>query len=122
LNLLKCRFGCAQPENAISKGLVRLAPSPQFCGKAPRAGLAPGRFRAHIREMGRNVAIVVGAGLIALAIMVTNHWAIIPGGSNSIAATIRLNRWTGSIDVCSLNAKSVTGSNASGLQLTCEVQ
>jgi hypothetical protein len=72
--------------------------------------------------MGQNIAIVVGAGLIALAIMVTNHWAIIPGGANSIAATIRLDRWTGSIDVCSLNAKSVTGSNASGIQLTCEVQ
>ena len=72
--------------------------------------------------MGQSIAIVVGAGLIALAIMVTNHWAIIPGGANSIAATIRLNRWTGSIDVCSLSAKSATGSNASGLQLTCKVQ
>src|ERR1700738_1115708 len=54
--------------------------------------------------------------------IVKNHWEIIPGGQNSIAATIRLNRWTGSIDVCSLDAKSVSGSNASGLQLTCEVQ
>jgi hypothetical protein len=72
--------------------------------------------------MGQNIAVVAGAGLIAMAIMVTNHWAIIPGGQNSIAATIRLNRWTGSIDVCSLDAKSVSGSNASGLQLTCEVQ
>jgi hypothetical protein len=72
--------------------------------------------------MGQSIALVVGAGLIALTIMVTNHWTIIPGGSNSIAATIRLNRWTGSIDVCSLNAKSPTGSNASGLQLTCNIQ
>jgi hypothetical protein len=72
--------------------------------------------------MGQIIAIVVGAGLIALAILVTNHWTVIPGGPNSIAATIRLNRWTGSIDVCSLNAKSATGSNPSGLQLTCEVQ
>ena len=72
--------------------------------------------------MGRNIAIVIGAALIAGAILITNHWMIIPGGSNSIAATVRLNRWTGSIDVCSLNAKSVTGSTASGIQLTCEAQ
>jgi hypothetical protein len=81
-----------------------------------------GGVEGHVRRMGQNIAVVVGAGLIAMAIMVTNHWATIPGGKNSIAATIRLNRWTGSIDVCSLNAKSVSGSNASGLQLTCEVQ
>ena len=86
------------------------------------SGLENGRFAAHIREMGRNITIVVGAGLIALAIMVTNHWEIIPGGANSIAATIRLNRWTGSIDICSLNPASATGSTASGIQLTCEVQ
>jgi hypothetical protein len=72
--------------------------------------------------MARNIAIVIGAGLITLAIMVTNHWEIIPGGTNGIAATIRLNRWTSSIDVCALNVKSVTGSNTSGIQLTCEVQ
>jgi hypothetical protein len=72
--------------------------------------------------MGQNIAVAVGAGLIAMAIMVTNHWAIIPGGQNSLAATIRLNRWTGPIDVCSLDARSVAGSNASGLRLTCEVQ
>jgi hypothetical protein len=72
--------------------------------------------------MGQTFAIVAGSGLIALAILVTNHWAIIPGGPNSIAATIRLNRWTGTIDVCSINAKSPTGANAAGLQLTCDVQ
>jgi hypothetical protein len=72
--------------------------------------------------MGQIIAIVVGAGLIAGAILITNHWAIMPGGANSIAATVRLNRWTGSIDVCSINAKSPTGSNPAGLQLTCDVQ
>jgi hypothetical protein len=86
------------------------------------SGVEKGWVGGHIRRMGQNISVVVGAGLIAMAIMVTNHWAIIPGGQNSIAATIRLNRWTGSIDVCSLDAKSVSGSNASGLQLTCEVQ
>ena len=85
-------------------------------------GLASGRLRAHIRGMWRSIAIVVAGGVIALAILISNHWMIIPGGSNSIAATIRLNRWTGAIEVCSLNAKTPTGTNASGLELTCEVQ
>ena len=88
----------------------------------PSVVLENGLAGAHILRMGQSIATIVGAGLIALAIMVTNHWEIIPGGANSIAATIRLNRWTGSIDVCALDAKSVTGSNASGIQLTCEVQ
>jgi hypothetical protein len=86
------------------------------------SGLEKGRAGAHIRRMAQSIAIVIGAGLIALAILVTNHWAIMPGGSNSIAATIRLNRWTGAIDVCSISAKSPSGSNTAGLQLTCEVQ
>ena len=72
--------------------------------------------------MGQVAAIIIGTGLIALAIMLTNHWTIIPGGPNSIAATMRLNRWTGAIEVCSVSAKSTAGSNAAGLQMTCEVQ
>ena len=59
--------------------------------------------------MGQNIAVVVGAGLIAMAIMVTNHWAIIPGGQNSIAATIRLNRWTGSIEKMSRSLLNYVG-------------
>jgi hypothetical protein len=102
-----------------------LIPTP--AGKRSAGGLVDcmlekGPSGAHSRRMGQGVATIVGAGLIALAILVTNHWEIIPGGPNSIAATIRLNRRTGAIDVCSISAKSTTGSNASGLQLTCNVQ
>ena len=93
-----------------------------FGGRFVDCTLEKGLSGAHSRRMGQGVATIVGAGLIALAILVTNHWEIIPGGPNSIAATIRLNRWTGAIDVCSISAKSTTGSNASSLQLTCNVQ
>jgi hypothetical protein len=70
--------------------------------------------------MSQAVAIVFGAGLIALAIMVTHHWELIPGGANSLSATIRLNRWTGSMDVCALDGKTL--SYASGIKLTCTRQ
>jgi hypothetical protein len=72
--------------------------------------------------MGQVGGIIIGAALIALAIMVTNHWQLLPNGTNGLAATIRLNRWTGAIDVCALNKNSPTGSNAAGLLLTCTPQ
>jgi hypothetical protein len=82
--------------------------------------LETGRRPAHIRCMGRNIAIVVGAGLIALSILVTHHWELIPSGTNGLAATIRLNRWTGSIDVCGIDAKSDRRSGtAAGVELRC---
>jgi hypothetical protein len=90
------------------------------CGRVSL--LEKDRLSSHILRMAKAIAILVGSWLIALAILITNHWAIIPGGPNSIAATIRLNRWTGSVEVCSVSAKSPTGSNAAGLQLTCDVQ
>ena len=70
--------------------------------------------------MGRNIAIIAGAGLIALAILVTNHWELIPSGTNGLGATIRLNRWTGAIDVCGIDSKSERRSaTAAGLELRC---
>jgi hypothetical protein len=83
------------------------------------SGLENRRRGAHIRRMGRNIAIIAGAALIALAILVTNHWEI-HTGSNGMAATIRLNRWTGDIDVCALDTTVKTaGATAAGLQLRC---
>ena len=46
--------------------------------------------------MGTNIAILVGAVLIATTIAVTNHWQI-------AAATgdfWKLNRWTGEVSLC----------------------
>jgi hypothetical protein len=75
---------------------------------------------AHIRWMGQNIAIVAAGALIALAIMVTHHWELVPSGTNGLGATIRLNRWTGAIDVCGIDSKSDRRSGtAAGLELRC---
>jgi hypothetical protein len=66
------------------------------------------------------IAIIVGAGLIAAAIMVTNHWSInTPADGVVIAA--RLNRWTGQIDLCSINPQSLAGTTGlAGGKVECE--
>jgi hypothetical protein len=70
--------------------------------------------------MGRNIAIVVGAGLIALAIMVTNHWTINTPADGVVSAA-RLNRWTGQIDLCWIDPKSLAGANSlAGGKVECE--
>jgi hypothetical protein len=84
-----------------------------------RNGLEKDRLRAHILGMGRNIAIVVGAGLIALAIMVTNHWTL-NTPADGIAVGARLNRWTGTIDLCSIDPKTVTGNSVAGAKVECE--
>jgi hypothetical protein len=43
-----------------------------------------------------DVAIVFAGGLVALAIMLTNHWTISTQG-NVVSLAARLNRWTGEI-------------------------
>jgi hypothetical protein len=53
--------------------------------------------------MGR-IAIIIGGGLIAVAILITNHWEI--GGNPALDVTFRLNRWTGAVEICSIDAKS----------------
>jgi hypothetical protein len=42
-------------------------------------------------------AIIIAGGLIAAAIMLTNHWALHTAGDTPV---LRLNRWTGSIVAC----------------------
>jgi hypothetical protein len=68
--------------------------------------------------MERNIAIVVGAALIALAIMVTNHWTINTPSDNLMAAA-RLNRWTGAIDLCAVDLNSITGGDLGGAKMDC---
>jgi hypothetical protein len=47
------------------------------------------------------IAAAVIGGLIALSIMLTNHWTLIPG-------PILLNRWTGVVVACERDAKDGT--------------
>jgi hypothetical protein len=80
--------------------------------------------------MGTPIAIIVGAVLIAVliaaALLVTNHWQL--QVANNTATALRLNRWTGEVEVCALDAKSLrpeTGSLAGalgGARLECEHQ
>ncbi len=46
--------------------------------------------------MGTNMAILVGAVLIAATIAVTNHWQIAASTGNFW----KLNRWTGEVTLC----------------------
>jgi hypothetical protein len=68
--------------------------------------------------MERNIAIVIAGGLIALAIMITNHWTI-NTLANGLTAAARLNRWTGEIELCSVEVKTLSGFNVSGAKLEC---
>ncbi len=68
--------------------------------------------------MGRNIAIIVGAALIAGAILVTNHWTINTTASG-LTVGARLNRWTGAIELCDVDVKTLSGSNIGGGKLAC---
>jgi hypothetical protein len=68
--------------------------------------------------MGRNIAIVIGAALIAASILVTNHWSI-NTMSTALTAAARLNRWTGEIELCSVDVKTISGSDVAGAKLEC---
>jgi hypothetical protein len=60
--------------------------------------------------MGQSIAILVGAVIIAAAIMATNHWSIRTPSEGVVTAT-RLNRWTGEIDVCLIDPQTMTNAN-----------
>jgi hypothetical protein len=68
--------------------------------------------------MGTPAAVVIGAVLIAAALLLTTHYeVVIPAGGS--APVVRLNRWTGEVDMCAMDAKSANGNSAAGSQLTC---
>jgi len=57
--------------------------------------------------------------LIAAAIMVTNHWTINTPAEGVVAAA-SLNRWTGEIELCSVDPKSLAGgSTVAGSKMVC---
>jgi hypothetical protein len=47
--------------------------------------------------MTQPIAIVIAAALIAVAILVVNHWTLTASPSSQI---MRLNRWTGTVEEC----------------------
>jgi hypothetical protein len=66
------------------------------------------------------VGAVVGAVLIAAAILVVNHWQLVFDGPTAL----RLNRWTGDVEVCALDPKSVRPESGSlaGAKFECRPQ
>jgi len=71
--------------------------------------------------MGRSVAaaIIAGAILIAAAILMTNHWHFAIS-SSGYGVALRLNRWTGTISICVVDAGSAKDQFLTGAQLACD--
>jgi hypothetical protein len=78
--------------------------------------------------VGNPITIVAGAALIALAILVTNHWQLQSPGSSGgdIPAFLRLNRWTGTVDTCLVDPvalhEALSQHPLRGVQTDCKPQ
>jgi hypothetical protein len=72
-------------------------------------------------QMSTPWAIIAGAAMIAIAVAVTNHWQVIPVPNQGITPTvIRLNRWTGLIDMCVVDPNTMRNPNSfAGAELPC---
>jgi len=69
--------------------------------------------------MDRSVAIIAGAILIAAAILITNHWQFAIS-SSGYGVALRLNRWTGTISICVVDAGSAKDPSLTGAVLACD--
>ena len=77
------------------------------------------RLSRYNRAMGRDISIVVGAVIVALAIVLTNHWSINTLSDNFMVVA-RLNRWTGTIEFCAIDAKTIKGSDLRSAKVDCD--
>ena len=70
-----------------------------------------------------SVAIVIGAAMIAAAILITNHWQVTylhPEGPISYVV-LRLNRWTGVMDICDIDPHTIQADKPLvGAQFSCK--
>jgi hypothetical protein len=80
-----------------------------------------GRIACYNPRMKTSLAICVAGALIAVAILTTCHWQLLGPRLSSGESVIRLNRWTGTIDICSIDPKSEAsaGVDKAGARLTC---
>ena len=60
------------------------------------------------------IAIIIAGALIAAAIALTNHWALVQTGDPGSSLLVRLNRWTGVVVICG-------GSVQPGWEMPCPV-
>jgi hypothetical protein len=75
-------------------------------------------------NMGTPASIIIGAVLIAaamlVAMLVANHWQL---QAVDASTALRLNCWTGDVEICFLDNKSVPESGSlAGAKLECRPQ
>jgi hypothetical protein len=70
------------------------------------------------------LAVIIGAALIVASVVVTEHWQIISGGYQGISPLVfRLDRWTGTIKVCSPDPDTMRNPNSFvGAEFACEIK
>jgi hypothetical protein len=68
-------------------------------------------------NMATPAAIIVGAMLIAGVILLTNHYDVTHATDGS-EKVIRLNRWTGAIDICAKDDQAISPGSAAAMN--CE--
>lgn len=64
------------------------------------------------------LAIVLGSALIAASILVTHHWEIVLASDEPVLVG-RLNRWTGSLELCVGDLSSVKELAGRGVRMIC---
>lgn len=69
-----------------------------------------------MRAMRIPISILMAGCLVAAATFVTNHWQI----SAADRYVYRLDRWTGAVTTCSMNAESNDLRDEPGSPLLCE--
>jgi hypothetical protein len=71
--------------------------------------------------MANGWAIIIAGVIIGASILITNHWQIMQG-QNSFSV-YRLNRWTGTIDVCVLDPTTMKNPNSfTGAEIICKAK
>jgi hypothetical protein len=50
--------------------------------------------------MNQSIAIIIAGALIAVAIMLTNHWTLLAPDQSTLGDALLLNRWTGAVVAC----------------------
>jgi hypothetical protein len=69
--------------------------------------------------MGDGVGTILGGAMIAAAILVTHHFQISVTEHGGVGQALRLNRWTGTMEICVLDPATFNGKDLQGSELKC---
>jgi len=84
-------------------------------GSVPGWKMDSSKFILTVMTTGLNT--IVAAAIIAASILISHHFDIV---AQAGGAAIRLNRWTGAVDVCTLEVTPSASGDVRGSQLRCE--